>query len=191
MWIKGIIGFVASMVLFMPCSFAFSWQEDVDANTREKVFLYSIYQFMPTPDYKNTWSNVPGWSKVNELKFKADDSFRDTYRKDGKTDDGVIEEFRVDYDEGDVLGPEITFLSKDKKTISRICNYLTMRINLLTNQYKTREYDQRLHKVKENIRWKTSSPDGVTRYIGIYAPEKAKEGYYSVSLWKCKMIGID
>ena len=81
--------------------------------------------------------------------------------------------------------------SSKEKTISRIFNYFTMRINLLTNQHKTREYDKRLHKVKNNIYWKTSSPDGVTRYIGIYTPDKTKDGYYSVILWKCKMIGID
>lgn len=190
--ILATIAFV--MCIFLPHSMAASWQEDVDANTQEIEYLYTVYQRMPATDYKSAWRDVPGWEIVTSEHVQSrmrDDQYLDIFRKIDKTDDGVIEKFRIDYNSYDVYFPQIIFSSKDKKIVNRIFNYMNVRINQLTKQTKRREYSKLTHKLSNGIIWKTHNQNGEPRYIGISISEESKDGYYSTYLWKSRTMGTD
>lgn len=190
MKIKILSALAFVMCMFLPHSMAASWQEVVDANTQETSCLYTVYTEMPVEDYKSAWKNVPGWeltsSKKGSDRIYGGYSYRDIFKRTESLNDDVIEEFRVDYHDNYVFSPEIIFLSKDKKIINRIFNYMTVRINKLTNQSKKRMYNKNIHKLNPEIMWKTHNQNGQTTYIGIDILEQGKDGYYRVILWKSR-----
>ena len=175
---------VCFMCLYLPHSFAFSWQEDIDANTQELYKIYEVYQYMPIDDYHNAWDSVPGWTKV--IDHGSRNGIYDVYRKNGVTNDGVIEEFTVSYYNNEVSsGPSLIFRTTDKKIADRITNYIVAKMNKLTGQYKS-IYDHRSHQRVSGISWKVKGEDGRFTYMGTWTGHDKKTGQYDVFMWKEK-----
>lgn len=152
-----ILSFI-SMLLFMPYSFAFSWQNDVDAAAQDVSKIYEVYPRMPYDDFESAWSDVPGWTCLSrsedvndELQIK-----QAIFRKDEIGNDGVIEEFHVFYGNNRVVSTSLWFKSEDEKILNRIFNYALVRYNTLTKQHKKRKYYAYNNSLENFIFWRTS-----------------------------------
>lgn len=135
MRLKGIIGFIAVMLLFMPYSYAFSWQEDIDAATVDPIKTYEVYRGMSMEELRTAWGNVPGWHVETWEKQDEESSvdYSAIFQKDGRTPDKVREVFVVDYTkEYGIVGSHIHFFTTDIKTAHKIVDYAGKRINRLT-----------------------------------------------------------
>ena len=135
MRLKGIIGFIAAMLLFMPYSYAFSWQEDIDAATVDPLKTYEVYRDMSIEDLRTTWENVPGWH-IDTWASQDEELITDysaVFRKEGITSDKVQERFIAYYSTktNTVLGSDIQFFTKKIKKAHQIFNYAAKRINRL------------------------------------------------------------
>lgn len=173
-----------AMFLYLPHSLAFSWQEDIDANTQEIYKIYEVYQHMSVDDYHSAWDNVPGWTKI--VDHGSLNGIYDKYRKDDITKDGVTEEFIVSYYNNEVeSGPNLVFLTKDKKIADRITNYIVAKMNKLTGQYQS-VYDHRTHQRVSGLSWKVRCEDGRFTYMGTWTGYDNKTGQYNVFMWKEK-----
>lgn len=136
MVIKGIIGFFVSMFLFMPYSFAFSWQEDIDAATVDPLRTYEVYSGMTIQELHTTWSDVPGWHVETWAKQDEESNigYSAIFQKDGMTPDKVRESFFVYYntETNTVDRSDIHFFTTNQKTAHKILDYARKRINRLT-----------------------------------------------------------
>ncbi|MCQ1533947.1 hypothetical protein [Mitsuokella jalaludinii] len=150
---KVLILFFLAMLLFIPNTFAFSWQNDVDLVTQDVSKSYEVYPDMQYSDYASTWSDVPGWTYISSESRPIGN--RIIFRKNETSDDGVVEEFYVDCDRGNnrVMMTTVAFKSKDEKIINRIFNYALTRINVLTKQNKKRTYDSYKHRLSTYVSW--------------------------------------
>lgn len=186
-----ILSFIA-MLLFMPYSFAFSWQNDVDAAAQDASKIYEVYPYMPYSDFVSAWSNVPGWTCLsrdedlnNGLQLK-----QATFRKNGIGDDNVIEEFHVLYEKDQVLLSSLCFKSEDKKILNRIFNYAVVRYNSLTKQHKVRAYDTHEHGLQYFIWWETYDDlMGSTCIVITLMYDKNDHGKPYIAITKTKEIG--
>lgn len=64
---KKIVLLLFCMLIYMPATFASTWQEDVDAVTNDPQKIYEVYRGMPYADFEKAWTDVPNW-KRKEIK---------------------------------------------------------------------------------------------------------------------------
>ena len=119
---KKIILLLFCMLIYMPATFASTWQEDVDAVTNDPQKIYEVYRGMPYADFEKAWTDVPNW-KRKEIKPRWQ-----LFEKILEGKKSLREEFQVMGDKTNVISIEVAFFTNDKKLLDEIFDYTRSRL---------------------------------------------------------------
>lgn len=119
---KKIVLLLFCMLIYMPATFASTWQEDVDTVTNDPQKIYEVYRGMPYADFEKAWTDVPNW-KRKEIKPRWQ-----LFEKTLEGKKSLREEFQVMGDKTNVISIEVAFFTNDKKLLDEIFDYTRSRL---------------------------------------------------------------
>lgn len=188
-----LFAFIAAMILCLPHSFAFSWQEDVAAETENMVHASGIESGMSYAEFKRAWQNRPGWTTEawdTPAKYQQAGAavYTATFQKTDFEDSTMRERMNVTYTkEHGVMFSALTFVTQDRKVADEICRYAEKRIKAIDPEMEREEYSSKSDDLEQKtVTWQvydfeTGEP---SRYFSLEKTYSHMVKAYAITLIK-------